>query len=88
MIYRFNLKLTVICIKIYASSVIFSCCKQDPDSYYTIFTEKVYGHFSYSDSQRPAAPQGSESPVEVTGRPISSERTEPPNCGTMVVPSM
>ena len=37
-------------------------------------------------SQRPAAPQGRMRPLSVTGRPISSERTEPPFKGTISVP--
>ena len=37
-------------------------------------------------SQRPAAPQGSTSPVSVTGSPISSERTVPLYLGQISVP--
>ena len=39
-------------------------------------------------SQRPEAPHGSTSLELVTGSPISSELTVPPNCGTTAVPSI
>ena len=38
--------------------------------------------------QRPLAPQGSTSPVSVTGRPISSDSTCPPCFGQIAVPIM